>query len=190
MKFDKRQAAPRTNEHHDLANLTDANYVDAMIAYVQRNGSQFVIRNENSRDDGEKTPAQWKAWVNWFSAHKIGTAAKELHGIVTVSTEWPEQFDITAEMSNRSYRFPWRAPNEELTAEERYQVTHGGRNVAAKMEFPVTPRRPDWKEPKETPEQECERKMAESAATPLRASSGLLKAMGRDVVASHGREPV
>jgi len=189
MKFDKRQAAPRTNDHHDHANLTDANYVAAMVAYVQRNGSQFVIRNENSRDDGEKTPAQWHAWMNWFIGHGIGTAAKEYHGTATMPTEWPEQFDVMAEASDRSYRFPWRAPGEELTAEERYQVTHGGRRAGYDARFPNDVRRDDWQEPRETPEQELARKKAESAATPLRASPGLLKSIGRYVAPQDGDFP-
>ena len=86
--------------------ITAANYVERAAAFVGANGEGFVIRSVEGMN-GERatrqpaTDAQWIAWTNYWTAKGIKHAFAVKHGVATVPSEWPELFDIYAEISQR-----------------------------------------------------------------------------------------
>lgn len=84
--------------------------MDRAVAYARKHdGKWFIIRSDKATVPGDETPAQWLAWRRWFFTH--GFSARFLnfldgHGIGTVPSEWPEEFDIGAEVSDHAAGFP------------------------------------------------------------------------------------
>lgn len=80
--------------------VTDQNYADIAVRFMAgREG--FVIRSQEPSDNRQPTPAQWRAWLEYFSDRKVKTTFMRQHGVATVPTEWPEDFDMTAPLSDR-----------------------------------------------------------------------------------------
>jgi hypothetical protein len=100
--------------------VTNENYIDLAQRFIEAHGGEgFVIRSQTPRDSKRPTPAQWRAWMEYFSDRQIKTTFARQHSVVTVPTEWPEDFDFTAPLSDRLWT-PL-APDEErpLTVEQR-----------------------------------------------------------------------
>ena len=136
-----------------------------MCSYMNINGSQFVIRGENCRDGEQKTPPQWRAWMDWFASRNIPTRAKEFHGVATMPTEWPEQFDVTATPSDRSYRFPFGRQPDELTLAERVAVADQYRRAVISARFPRGPHAGAYEIPREDNDDALDSRTIQDPAT-------------------------
>ncbi len=92
------------------AEINNQNWVALASASIRAQGGQgFVIRNEAPKLAGPATPAEWHAWMLYFEDHGIATKYLRFHGVGTVPTRWPEEFDLTREPSDKTWRFPPRA---------------------------------------------------------------------------------
>lgn len=90
--------------------MTRENWVALASASIRAQGGQgFVIRNDTPELAGAATPAEWHAWMLYFEDHGIATKYLRFHGVGTVPTRWPEEFDLTREPSDKTWRFPPRA---------------------------------------------------------------------------------
>jgi hypothetical protein len=82
--------------------VTAENYTELAMNFIKSHGGEgFVIRSQTPKDSKQPTPAQWRAWMEYFSDRRIKTTFARQHGVVTVPTEWPEDFDFTAPLSDR-----------------------------------------------------------------------------------------
>lgn len=82
--------------------ITADNYEGLAGQFIKTHGGEgFVIRSQTPKDNKRPTPAQWRAWIEYFSDRRIPTVFARQHGVVTVPTEWPEDFDFTAPLSDR-----------------------------------------------------------------------------------------
>ncbi len=87
--------------------VDSSNFVRMAQAAIRAQGGQgFVIRNEAPKNGGASTPAEWHAWMVYFEDHGIPTRFMRVHGVATVPKQWPEDFDLTRETSERGWRFP------------------------------------------------------------------------------------
>ena len=87
--------------------VDSSNFVRMAQAAIRAQGGQgFVIRNEAPKDGGASTPAEWHAWLIYFEDHGVPTKFMRVHGVATVPKQWPEDFDLTRETSDRGWRFP------------------------------------------------------------------------------------
>ncbi len=87
--------------------VDSSNFVRMDQAAIRAQGGQgFVIRNEAPKNGGASTPAEWHAWMIYFEDHGIPTRFMRTHGVATVPKQWPEDFDLTRETSERGWRFP------------------------------------------------------------------------------------
>jgi hypothetical protein len=103
--------------------VTAENYLDQARAFVRRAGEGFVIRaidgkkgSRNSRDPA--TEAEWIAWLRYFDAKGIPSTFLVDHGLGTVPTRWPEDFDAEAPTSDRFASLPKRSNREMLAMRE------------------------------------------------------------------------
>ena len=84
-----------------------SNFARMAQASIRAQGGQgFVIRNEAPKDGGAPTPAEWHAWMVYFEDHGVPTRFMRVHGVATVPKQWPEDFDLTRETSDRWWKFP------------------------------------------------------------------------------------
>ena len=86
--------------------ITAGNYVARAKAFIIARGKGTVIwtTEHNSRrveDLPEANEAQWRAWLNYFDALGYPTVFARSVGVITVPTNWPEEFDQNALPSNR-----------------------------------------------------------------------------------------
>ena len=81
-------------------------YAVRSAAFIREAGRGFVIRGIAPEDQGTPTPAQWKAWLDWFYAKGIPTTFARKRMVYTVPCEWPEQFDPSWPASDKAFRFP------------------------------------------------------------------------------------
>jgi hypothetical protein len=76
-------------------------------SFVKARGNVgFVIRSPDAPDHGRPTPPQWAAWMAYCEDRGIPTAFAKRHGLMAVPCEWPEEFDIHVEPSERQWDFP------------------------------------------------------------------------------------
>ena len=61
------------------------------------------------------TPAAWNAWIRYFDDRGIKTKFMRQYKVATVPTMWPEEFDLTAETSDRR----WTDHEEKYVGPER-----------------------------------------------------------------------
>lgn len=110
----KKQSNFRDSEPRNISagkDVTKENYLERAHYLMEANGGTgFVIRGPEA--NGIKTPAQWRAWINYFSELGYSTIFMRQHGVGTVPTEWPEDFDPRAPVSDKLW-----APLEPLRAE-------------------------------------------------------------------------
>ncbi|MGE0289279.1 MAG: hypothetical protein AB7I42_26610 [Bradyrhizobium sp.] len=82
------------------SNVTAENYSAKARAFVDANrGKAFVIapwRASAKGDTFPATPGSWAAWIAYWRRIGRPTAYTETHGLATVPTEWPHQFDESA----------------------------------------------------------------------------------------------
>lgn len=76
--------------------ITPENWLTRASSYAALHG-WFVIKCPGGGESGywadaEPTPAQWDAWMNWLLSKRIPTIFARKSGIMTVPSEWPEQF--------------------------------------------------------------------------------------------------
>lgn len=83
-----------------------------------------MIRSQEPKDGKRPTPAQWRAWMEYFADRRIKTTFARQHGIVTVPAEWPEDFDFTAPLSDRLW-----TPLAPLPADRAASVEERRENV-------------------------------------------------------------
>jgi hypothetical protein len=125
------EALPTTSG--DKFAVTPENWVKLATASirVQPNGG-FVIRPD-------KTPAEWRAWVAYLGSRKIPTTFMVKHRVATVPKQWPEEFDGTAEESDKLWLPEWE---DQLDREDRKALATGLlRNLSDSMgPLPGAPR--------------------------------------------------
>ena len=112
MKTEKKRSPSSTNSAPPISpgSVTRENWVALASASIRAQGGQgFVIRNDTPELAGPATPAEWHAWMLYFEDHGIATKYLRFHGVGTVPTRWPEEFDLTREPSDKTWRFPPRA---------------------------------------------------------------------------------
>lgn len=82
--------------------ITAANYEARAMAHMRSsgrsNGDHPVIRSVEAavRDRKPATPEQWRSWLGYWAVLGLKTAFVRRHGVATVPTEWPWQFDVLA----------------------------------------------------------------------------------------------
>ncbi len=163
------------------------NFDERAAAYARTHGGKWhVIRSDKASSPGHATPAQWIAWMRWFFRHTIPTRAKESHGVCTVPSEWPEEFDANCEASDRSASFPakpWMSPQARADLSQRL------RTLSADLARTAQPPAPKFGIAKlaETPQEKLSRLASEYASSPVVASSRLLAALGYDAPRDDGR---
>ena len=173
-KFDKRSAGsgPVVGPQSDLTRENWADRAKAFIATKGQDALGFVCSN-GERTQYPATDAQWLAWLAWFESKGIPTAAKRAHGLFTVPTEWPEDFDAQCALADRSARLPFRSvPIDPDRADTAAWVTGRVNAATAATAMPKEKRRKDWNI---TPA-EAEELMREAASKPLPEMSDALKA--------------
>ena len=102
-KESKSYSAPLIGPQTDI---TPENYAEKACAIVMTAGKSTVLYGP---DDQAHIPAQWRAWMIYFSrldemSKPRGRKASTYNAlrVITVPTEWPEDFDATAPLSDRS----------------------------------------------------------------------------------------
>lgn len=97
----KPTSKPRT-AHQDIRTegaVTQANYVDRACAFIRFGGGEgAVIVSEEAglRDRRPSTPEQWRSWMAYFARIGVPTVFTRKHGVATVPTAWPWEFDASA----------------------------------------------------------------------------------------------
>ena len=144
MKFDK----PNRQLGQALAStgIDAKNYADRAATFLcGRDG--FVIRaidgakgSMSSRE--EPTEAQWIAWVRYFDGKGLKRAFLIEHGLGTVPTEWPEDFDLEWPTSDREARLPRRIVAYDP---DRAETANRVRQATAHMTAKPTKRPDPWK---------------------------------------------
>ncbi len=87
--------------------VSASNWTDRAVAYVKAHGGEgFVIRAFDTPHAGQTTPAQWVAWLAYLTRLGVKTVFMREHRLATVPTEWPEEFDPAAPISDRSWTPP------------------------------------------------------------------------------------
>ena len=112
MKFDKPNRARSAD--YQSTGITAENWSQRAKACIAGRGPEalgFVVRGIEGQKGSQlsKFPAtepQWLAWLAYLDAKGIPTKAMRFHGLATVPTEWPEEFDLECEPSNRTARIP------------------------------------------------------------------------------------
>lgn len=100
--------------------ITAANYAERAQAFIRaRGGVGFVIRAPGCRE-GRATPAQWHAWTEYLARIGVKTTFMRQHGVATVPSEWPEQFDMTAPSSDPLWAPTQEPAKDSLTVEQRH----------------------------------------------------------------------
>ena len=150
----------------------------AKVHSAAHNGEWHVIRSSDSRAPGAPTPAQWSAWLVWFAAHQFDTRWMASHGVFTVPSEWPEEFDLRWAPSARIVGVP-SAP---IGPQRRLEMLARLKRLSAKMGDVRDPRRPDMPIAalRETADERLSRLVGEYASEPVRASPRLLAILGFD----------
>ena len=129
--------------------VDSSNFVRMAQAASRAQGGQgFVIRNEAPKDGGAPTPAEWHAWMVYFEDHGVPTRFMRVHGVATVPKQWPEDFDLTRETSDRGWRFPPR-PAYDPTMKTRVAALF--HDLARSIDPGPDPRRP--RRGRETPQE-------------------------------------
>lgn len=93
--------------------ITAENYQPRAAAFIRAKGGGVVIRTAECQSKYAKdypvNEAQWHAWMVYLSMLGVKTAFLRAHGLATVPTAWPEEFDTAAEPSDRFYNAPSKA---------------------------------------------------------------------------------
>lgn len=85
--------------------ITAANYTSRAMDFMRaKGGFGFVVRWKHR--EGEQTPAQWKAWLDYFEQIRLPTAWLRKQTIFAVPCEWPEDFDLNASLSDKGWAPP------------------------------------------------------------------------------------
>ena len=172
-KFDKRSAgSPIVGPQTDITRDNWADRAKAVIASKGQDATGFVCSN-GSKSQYPATDAQWLAWLSWFEDRGIPTAAKRVHGIFTVPTEWPEDFDVQCALSDKTARLPYRSvPVDPDRAETAAWVTGRVNAAVASSEMPRQQRRKNW----EITREEADAMLREAASKPIPPMSDALRA--------------
>lgn len=93
--------------------ITAQNYVSKAQGWIISHGGEgFVIVGPDCPNrDLKATPAQWKAWLDYFAL--IGHPTAFRRGAATVPTRWPEEFDATAPSSDPHWTPEFVQPHSE-----------------------------------------------------------------------------
>lgn len=176
----KRQEPTATTFSHsaDDGPTTEHNYRDRFVAYVRAHGNEWHVIRSDRAQAGLITPAAWLAWMEWFFRHDIPHNFAYRHGVVTVPSQWPEEFDSEAEASDRQAVFPQKPW---ITPARKADLLRRMRDLVGKLGNVADPRRPNNPlPPSETPEAKLARLSAHYRATPpqplseaARAGAGL-----------------
>lgn len=106
MKFDKPRGGSSNSPAVARTDITKENYLERAKAFAVARGAGYVIRaiegEKGSAATGERaTEPQWLAWMAYFDMKGIEAVFTQAYGVMTVPCEWPEDFDLVAETSDR-----------------------------------------------------------------------------------------
>ena len=93
--------------------VTAANYVEKATAWMKYNGGEGVVIRVGHGPNGwrhtgtRNTDAQWHAWLGYWGRLGLPIVFVAKHGLATAPAEWPEDFDLSADVSDRHWSPPF-----------------------------------------------------------------------------------
>ncbi len=92
--------------------VTKENYVEKAMGWIRFNGGEGVVIRKGDGPNGWRhkaerpTDAQWRAWMGYWARLGVPCLFADHHGVATVPTEWPEDFDPETPPSDRYWAPP------------------------------------------------------------------------------------
>jgi hypothetical protein len=122
--------------------ITGKNYTTRAIAFLAGREGFVIVGPDAPQKHGARTPAQWRAWVEYFSGINLKTTFMRREGRASVPTEWPEDFDPTAPLSDRLWLpLPPQVHSDEHCAAMRARIGGLFRGLSASLDKPDPQRR-------------------------------------------------